>query len=153
MGPTPADSTRLSPAQIKSLFHAAPWSPAQENYNPSRTGWVVHTSTVAVGRALERAGLAVGTGGDRQYTLTDAGEAARAQIRASGMSVAIARRVPSPRAVKAPSWREIAKILAARVENYAHCAVHDLAHADPASCPFCDDRAAYQMYQRKAGKS
>ncbi len=66
-----------------------------------------------------------------------------------------------------PSWREIANVLAERLQHPAGAAgsasphdigdragcPHSAAEADPENCPFCADRAAYQLWQRKAGQS
>lgn len=62
-----------------------------------------------------------------------------------------------------PSWREVARVLAERVEIAAGAAgsisphdnrpgagcSHPTAEADPDNCPFCADRAAFQLYERK----
>lgn len=67
-----------------------------------------------------------------------------------------------------PSWRAVAEVLALRMEHAAsaagsvppdeapyRCDVRGCSHpedrADPDNCPFCADRAAYQLWQRKAG--
>lgn len=50
-----------------------------------------------------------------------------------------------------PSWRAVANELAARLEHHARCGQHREADADPENCPFCADRAAYRLWERKAG--
>lgn len=51
-----------------------------------------------------------------------------------------------------PSWRAVAEVLAKRVWNYAQCNQHP--ESDPnAGCPFCEDRAAYRLWERKSGKT
>lgn len=54
-------------------------------------------------------------------------------------------------AERMPSWRELAERLGARMESHAFCVDHD--ETDPQSdCPYCQDRAAFRLYERKAGK-
>jgi hypothetical protein len=49
-----------------------------------------------------------------------------------------------------PSWRKIAEILGHRMENHAYCPDHP--ESQPGEvCPFCADRVAYRMWQKKAG--
>jgi hypothetical protein len=48
-----------------------------------------------------------------------------------------------------PSWREVAEVLAHRMENHAYCLDHSEANAEP-DCAFCRDRAAYRVWERKA---
>jgi hypothetical protein len=65
-----------------------------------------------------------------------------------------------------PSWRRVAEVLADRVWHAAGAAgslpnthtdtrytgpgcSHGLTEADPDNCPFCADRAAYQLFERK----
>jgi hypothetical protein len=62
-----------------------------------------------------------------------------------------------------PSWRKVAEVLAERLRHAAPRAGsvsplditeadgcrHSEAEADPDNCPFCADRAAFQVYQRK----
>lgn len=62
-----------------------------------------------------------------------------------------------------PSWREVARVLAERMEvaaghagaadphdtrGHTGCS-HSVAQADPDNCPFCADRDAFLLYQRK----
>lgn len=51
------------------------------------------------------------------------------------------------------TWRQVAEILAERLAHQAAAAgeecPHPAAKADPDNCPFCADRAAYQIFQRK----
>lgn len=51
-----------------------------------------------------------------------------------------------------PSWRAVADALAERMSHYAICKAHPEAEADP-DCPFCKDRAAYRMWERKSGQT
>ena len=52
-------------------------------------------------------------------------------------------------------WREVARQLANRLGYQAALAgtadgcAHSLAYADPRNCPFCADRAAFLMWQRR----
>lgn len=64
---------------------------------------------------------------------------------------------------KNPSWRELANILAGRLKHAAAAAGsvpeyevversgcrHAESEADPDNCPFCADRAAFQLWERK----
>lgn len=52
---------------------------------------------------------------------------------------------------RAPSWQAVATALAARMRDHAHCAEHSLDKADLERCPWCADRAAYRIWQQKAG--
>jgi hypothetical protein len=66
-----------------------------------------------------------------------------------------------------PSWRRVAEILAERLSHSAPRAGsvsplditeadgcrHSEAEAVPEACPFCADRAAFQVFQAKARKS
>jgi hypothetical protein len=66
-----------------------------------------------------------------------------------------------------PSWRRVAEILAERLEHAARAAgsispygigdrpgcTHSESEADPDNCPFCADRAAFQVFQDKVRKS
>lgn len=66
-----------------------------------------------------------------------------------------------------PTWREVARILARRLEHQAALAgaagsqlealavgcPHRLSEADPENCPFCADRAAYRLWVRKERRS
>ena len=48
--------------------------------------------------------------------------------------------------------REVANELAHRMQHHVYCDAHPAeASAQPDSCPFCADRAAYRLWQRKAG--
>lgn len=48
------------------------------------------------------------------------------------------------------SWRAIADTLAARLQNHAFCETHP--ESEPAEeCPFCRDRAAFRLWERKSG--
>lgn len=49
-----------------------------------------------------------------------------------------------------PSWQAVAAALADRVQHLAHCEDHRDDAANP-DCAPCRDRAAYRMWQRKAG--
>lgn len=67
-----------------------------------------------------------------------------------------------------PSWRTVAETLAARLryaaqaagsasphypgENVAGCS-HSAEEADPDNCPFCADRAAFQVFQDKVRRT
>ena len=48
----------------------------------------------------------------------------------------------------APTWREVAAVLAERL-SHASCPDHAETRAVPQDCPFCADRAAYRLWQRK----
>jgi hypothetical protein len=52
-----------------------------------------------------------------------------------------------------PSWRAVARVLGERMYHQAEGARddhdHGRAEADPDNCPFCADRAAYDLYVRK----
>jgi hypothetical protein len=55
------------------------------------------------------------------------------------------------------TWREVAELLAARLVYQAHCpeetvdgALRHLIPEDFPDCPFCCDRAAYNVYLKKA---
>lgn len=48
------------------------------------------------------------------------------------------------------TWRQVAEVLAHRLVNHAYCEVHPESRPGE-QCPFCDDRAAYRLWQRKAG--
>lgn len=50
----------------------------------------------------------------------------------------------------AATWRHIAEVLARRLAHHAFCDSHPESQPD-ADCPFCKDRAAYRLWQRKAG--
>lgn len=66
-----------------------------------------------------------------------------------------------------PSWRRVADVLAERLRHAAaaagsvppnlpeRCDVrgcgHREANADPDNCPFCADRAAYRLWEKKSG--
>lgn len=49
----------------------------------------------------------------------------------------------------APTWREVAAVLAERL-SHASCPDHPEPQAVPQDCPFCADRAAYRLWQRKS---
>ncbi len=49
-----------------------------------------------------------------------------------------------------PSWEAVAGALADRMFFHSNCETHPENDPDP-SCPFCKDRAAYQVWQRKSG--
>jgi hypothetical protein len=49
------------------------------------------------------------------------------------------------------SWRAVANELAHRMQHHVYCDAHPEAEADPENCPFCADRAAFRLWQRKAG--
>jgi hypothetical protein len=63
--------------------------------------------------------------------------------------------------MREPSWREVARLLAERLQYHAQLAGsadpylpgtgcgHKLEEEDPANCPFCADRAAFNTYARK----
>lgn len=46
------------------------------------------------------------------------------------------------------SWQAVARKLAARMRHHAECSDHDSADPDP-DCPFCSDRAAYELFVAK----
>lgn len=50
-----------------------------------------------------------------------------------------------------PSWQAVAAALAHRMAHHARCPQHPAADAVPDDCPWCADRAAYQLYLDKAG--
>ncbi len=49
------------------------------------------------------------------------------------------------------SWREIAGVLAERMQHHAFCLDHRAIEAKP-DCPFCRDRAAYERWVAKSGR-
>jgi hypothetical protein len=49
-----------------------------------------------------------------------------------------------------PSWQTVAAALADRMQHQAHCGYHRETEADP-DCAPCRDRAAFRMWQQKAG--
>lgn len=51
---------------------------------------------------------------------------------------------------KNPSWREVAEALGERMQHHRYCD-HPLAEADPDNCPYCADRAAFNLFAAKAG--
>lgn len=53
---------------------------------------------------------------------------------------------------KLPSWREVAGVLAERMANNAYCNTH-LETEPGQDCPFCKDRAAYRLWERKSGRT
>jgi hypothetical protein len=50
----------------------------------------------------------------------------------------------------APTWREIAELLAGRIAAHADCPDHPETSAVPDRCPFCADRAVFRRFQAKA---
>lgn len=54
---------------------------------------------------------------------------------------------------EAVRWRVIAGILAERVYHNAECATHPDESKPGDGCPFCKDRAAYRLWERKSGKT
>lgn len=44
------------------------------------------------------------------------------------------------------SWEKVAHALASRMYHQAHCRDHA---ENTEGCPFCDDRAAYELYEAK----
>ena len=54
------------------------------------------------------------------------------------------------RPVSKSAWRRVAEILAERMANHAYCSAHTFS-APGRDCPFCADRAAYQIYLDKGG--
>jgi hypothetical protein len=66
-----------------------------------------------------------------------------------GVGIMTARRVQVTGS-REPSWQTVARILAERMENHAHCAFHSLTRAVPDDCPFCADREAYRIWTAKA---
>lgn len=55
---------------------------------------------------------------------------------------------PVPARAERHSWRTVAIVLARRLEEHAACAAHPESSPDP-DCPFCADRAAYRVFERK----
>ena len=51
---------------------------------------------------------------------------------------------------RTPTWRAVTDALAERMSYHAHCDYHPEAEADP-DCPFCKDRDAYRLWERKSG--
>jgi hypothetical protein len=49
-------------------------------------------------------------------------------------------------------WMMVARALAMRLENHAFCGDHPRVAAKPDNCPFCADRAAYDMWVEAMGK-
>jgi hypothetical protein len=60
---------------------------------------------------------------------------------------------PANRAPRLPSWRDLAGILAERVYHNAECRAHPDESEPGDGCPFCKDRAAYRLWERKSGKT
>jgi hypothetical protein len=53
-------------------------------------------------------------------------------------------------AERLPSWKDVAATLAHSLAEHAHCDRHP--ESDPYDgCPFCEDRDAYRLWERKAG--
>lgn len=48
-----------------------------------------------------------------------------------------------------PSWENVARRLAHRMSNHAFCDNHPESAPEP-NCPYCEDRATYRLWQRKA---
>jgi len=55
-------------------------------------------------------------------------------------------------AERLPSWRGVAGRLAARMQNHAYCDAHRENEPDVGNCPFCADREAYRLWQRKVAE-
>jgi hypothetical protein len=50
-----------------------------------------------------------------------------------------------------PSWETVARALGERMSYRDFCEAHPASDPDVDGCPFCKDRAAYQMFADKAG--
>lgn len=48
------------------------------------------------------------------------------------------------------TWRELAVLLGGRMRNHAYCEHHPRGKPEP-DCPYCEDRAAFDVYAAKAG--
>jgi hypothetical protein len=46
------------------------------------------------------------------------------------------------------TWREVAKLLADRMQYHAYCPDNHTP-PKPATCPFCADKVAYDAYRKK----
>lgn len=51
------------------------------------------------------------------------------------------------------TWHEVADMLAARMYHQSHGGCHPESEADPDNCPTCADRAAYQAWETKSGRT
>jgi hypothetical protein len=53
---------------------------------------------------------------------------------------------------KEPTWRELADMLAERLSHHANCE-NGHTEIEPENCPFCRDRAVYQLWEAKSGRT